>query len=87
MQSRYFKHNLDELQGDQALTLGLALEDCAFERPYEIFDITMVHKPCVTSPSVSSLAWFLFTLLKRLQDVGTCPAVDWNRYRDVLSHV
>lgn len=20
------------------------------------------------------------------QDVGTCPAVDWLRYRDVLSH-
>ena len=87
MQSRYFKHTLDKLQGDQTLTLGLALEDCAFERPYGIFDITMVHEPCVTSPSVSSLAWFLFTLLKRLQDVGTCPAVDWLRYRDVLSHI
>jgi hypothetical protein len=29
--------------------------------------------------------WFLFTLLKRLQDLGTCPAVDWLQYRDVLA--
>jgi hypothetical protein len=46
----------------------------------------MTHDSLKFSPAENSLAWFLFTLLKRLQDLGTCPAVDWLRYRDVLTH-
>ena len=45
----------------------------------------MTHESLDLSPAENSLAWFLFTLLKRLQDLGTCPAVDWDRYREVLA--
>ena len=45
----------------------------------------MTHESLKFSPAENSLAWFLFTLLKRLQDLGTCPAVDWDRYRKVLA--
>lgn len=52
-----------------------------------LFDLSLPHGPLDLSPSADgSLAWFLFTLLKRLQDLGTCPAVDWLSYREVLSH-
>ncbi len=50
------------------------------------FDKTTTHDRLKFSPAENSLAWFLFTLLKRLQDLGTCPAVDWDRYREVLAH-
>ena len=48
-------------------------------------DKTTTHDSLKFSPAENSLAWFLFTLLKRLQDLGTIPAVNWDRYRDVLA--
>ena len=72
--------------GLSTLSLGLALEDQAFDLNYGTFDLQFAHDNLQFSGASSSLAWFLFTLLKRLQDLGTCPAVDWLRYRDVLSH-
>ena len=45
----------------------------------------MTHDGLKFSPAENSLAWFLFTLLKRLQDLGTISAVNWDRYRDVLA--
>ena len=86
LQSAAFKKALDELAGERTLSLGLALENQAFERDYEISDLTYSHgQLTISKPEESSLAWFLFTLLKRLQALGTVPAVDWNRYRSVLS--
>lgn len=70
---------------DQTLSLGLALEDQAFALAYGTFDLTLTHGDLSFSHDACPLAWFLLTLLKRLQDLGTCPAVDWLRYRDVLS--
>jgi hypothetical protein len=86
LDSRHFLQTINQLLGDQTLTLGLAMEDRAFERSYPIFDQPMPHGELNLSPAENSLAWFLFTLLKRLQDLGTCPAVDWLRYREVLAH-
>ena len=45
----------------------------------------MAHESLDLSPAENSLAWFLFTLLKRLQELGTISAVNWDRYRDVLA--
>ena len=81
-----FQRALAKLCGDHTLSLGLALEDQAFARHYQTFDLGLTHGDLEFSGPACSLAWFLFTLLKRLQDLGTCPAVDWYRYRDVLSH-
>ena len=85
LQSGVFQQALKELTGDQTLSLGLSLTDQAFDLSYETDDRQLCHAELTFSGKACSLAWFLFTLLKRLQDLGTCPAVDWLRYRDVLS--
>jgi hypothetical protein len=87
IQSAAFRQTLAELNGDQTLSLGLALGDQGFSLAYDTFDLQLIHGEVELSGPACSLAWFLFTLLKRLQDLGTCPAVDWLCYRDVLSSV
>jgi hypothetical protein len=85
LHSSSFRQGLAAHTGDATLSLGLALEDQAFTLAYETFDLDLPHGELEFSGEACCLAWFLFTLLKRLQDLGTCPAVDWRRYRDVLS--
>jgi len=86
LQSASFRQALAKLCGDHTLSIGLALENQAFSLAYDTYDLQLCHGPVdFSGPAEHSLAWFLFTLLKRLQDLGTCPAVDWLRYRDVLS--
>jgi hypothetical protein len=79
LKSASFAEALQALQGDHFLSVGLALRDHAFDLPFSSGDLSY------SEAIEGSLAWFLFNLLRRLQDLGTCPAVDWNRYRDVLS--
>jgi len=81
LKSSAFSEALQALQGDQLLSIGVALEDHAFDLS------STPGSPSFSDAIEGSLAWFLFNLLRRLQELGTCPAVDWNRYRDVLSHV
>lgn len=76
MSSNAFSENWNALQGDLALDCCLALSDRSIDR----FD----ESPAV-SPAGNSLAFFLFRLLRRLQVLGTVPAVDWNRYGMVLA--
>ena len=71
-------------KGQGTLSLGLALNDQAFALSYGTYDLKLSHGDLEFSGEANSLAWFLFTLLKRLQDLGTCPAVDWQQYREVL---
>lgn len=85
LHSSSFRQQLASHRGDATLSLGLALEDQAFTLAYATFDLDLPHGKLDFSGEACCLAWFLFTLLKRLQDLGTCPAVDWLRYRDVLS--
>lgn len=86
LKSEAFAKTLQELHGDQTLSVGVALEDHAFDLAYGTFDLAMASAELSFSDSIQgSLAWFLFNLLRRLQDLGTCPAVDWNQYRQVLS--
>jgi hypothetical protein len=80
-----FSQALDSFKDAQTLNFGLALHDRAFLRQSKPFDLTLCHGKLYFSQPQGSLAWFLFTLLQRLQDLGTVPAVDWSRYRDVMS--
>ncbi|MFN6352936.1 MAG: DUF6602 domain-containing protein [Cyanobacteriota bacterium] len=83
-----FSDALIALQGEDTLSVGVALQDHAFDLAFASVEPQLTHGPLSLSPSKQgSLAWFLFNLLKRLQDLGTCPAVDWNRYRAVLSTI
>lgn len=70
-----FSTYLNTLVGASALDCGLALSD----RSFDMFDGTLVF-----SPKDHSLAYFLFRLLQRLQSLGTVPAIDWNRYANVI---
>jgi hypothetical protein len=86
LESASFRQALAKLCGVHTLSIGLALEDQAFSLAYNTYDLQLRHgRLDFSGPTEHSLAWFLFTLLKRLQDLGTCPAVDWLRYRNVLS--
>lgn len=70
-----FSTNLNTLVGASALDCGLALSD----RSFDLFDGTLTF-----SPVDHSLAYFLLRLLQRLQSLGTVPAIDWNRYANVI---
>jgi hypothetical protein len=60
----------------ESLDCGLALSDGAFDS----FDGSLrINK------NSCALAWFLFRLLKRLQSLGTVPAIDWNSYASALA--
>jgi hypothetical protein len=87
LRSPAFGETLQELQGDRRLCVGVALEDHAFDVPHRSSDLpsTAAGELMISDSIEGSLAWFIFNLLKRLQDLGTCPAVDWNQYRQVLS--
>jgi len=88
LNSSAFAEILASLQGNQTLSVGVALEDHAFDLAYDTFNLQLTHGPLSLSTSKQgSLAWFLFNLLKRLQDLGTCPAVDWQKYREVLGAI
>tara|TARA_R110001583_G_C5647501_1_gene408403 strand:+ start:576 stop:1334 length:759 start_codon:yes stop_codon:yes gene_type:complete len=70
-----FKAALVTPDNTAVLDCGLALSDRAFD---------VVEGAVVLSGQQCSLASFLFRLLNRLQALGTVPAIDWNRYAQVL---
>ena len=70
-----FNSKLSALTGHCSLDCGLALAD----RSFDTFD-----GPLTLSPNGHSLAFFLFRLLQQLQSLGTVPAIDWNRYANVI---
>lgn len=64
------------LTGDRRLDCGLAVSGASFDT----FDGAYMF-----GPNDNALVFFLFRLLKRLQSVGTVPAVDWAAYAQQLS--
>jgi hypothetical protein len=70
-----FDTNIRALSDTRALNCGLALSD----RSFDTFDGFMT-----LSQKGHSLAFFVFRLLQRLQSLGTVPAIDWNRYANVI---
>lgn len=65
-----------KLTGDRRLDCGLAVSGASFDT----FDGGYTF-----GPKDNALVFFLFRLLKRLQAVGTVPAVDWAAYAQQLS--
>jgi hypothetical protein len=70
-----FSTNLKSLVNMCTLDCGFALSD----RSFDMFEGVLTF-----SPANHSLAFFLFRLLQRLQSLGTVPAIDWNRYANVI---
>jgi len=60
------------------LNCGLAMNGCAFDTFSSDGGVMLSNKE-------TALMHFLFRLLGRLQQVGTVPAVDWEKYAEVLS--
>ncbi|WP_172587663.1 DUF6602 domain-containing protein [Shewanella xiamenensis] len=71
-----FLSNFVELQGQRKLDFVLALSDKSFD----VFEGANHF-----GPAKNSLAYFIFRLLQKLQSLGTVPAVDWNKYAEVMS--
>lgn len=66
-----------QLTEQQYLDCGLAVAGSSFD----IFDEDHSY---VYGPTDNSLIFFLFRLLKKLQSLGTVPAIDWNAYASQL---
>lgn len=65
------------LTGDRQLDCGLTVSGASFD--------TFDEGAYTFGPKDNALVFFLFRLLKRLQSVGTVPAVDWAAYAQQLS--
>lgn len=63
------------LSGNQILNCGLAVSGGCFD----IFDSNLQ-----VGPIKNSLAYFIFRLSQKLQSLGTVPAIDWNKYANVM---
>jgi hypothetical protein len=70
-----FWANHQALTAERRLDCCLALSD----RSADVYE-----GKAVLSEKECGLAFFLFRLLQKLQSLGTVPAVDWNRYAQVL---
>jgi hypothetical protein len=77
LSSREFPKALSALKDSRHLDCGLALSDRSFDQ---------YGASLYLSPARGSLAVFLFRLLGQLQQLGTAPAIDWNRYASVFGH-
>jgi len=72
-----FRKVLGGLKGSQQLNCGCALAHGSFD--------TFDPKGALTcSPSSGALIFFLFRLLKKLQSLGSVPAINWNAYSTAL---
>lgn len=74
-----FQDALRGLDADERLDLGCALSHGAFDVRYE------GAEPFVNeSAPERALIFFFMRLLKRLQSLGTVPAIDWTEYGRAL---
>ena len=62
------------------------LIDCGFAAAGASFDIFAGVGAYTFGPSDNALAYFIFRLLWKLQDLATVPAVEWMAYADQLSN-
>ncbi len=65
------------------LLIGYRSIDCGLSVSGGCFDI--FEKDLKIGPTKNSLAYFIFRLLQKLQELGTVPAIDWNKYALVVS--
>lgn len=74
--SEAFIRNYGALVDLQMLDCGLAVTGGCFD----VFEGELK-----VGPINNSLAYFIFRLLQKLNGLGTVPAVDWNKYAQVMS--
>lgn len=74
--SSAFTANHTSLTGNQFLNCGLAVSGGCFDT----FDGNLQ-----AGPISNSLAYFIFRLSQKLQSLGTVPAIDWNKYTEVMN--
>lgn len=75
LNSKAFTENLEALESDRTLDFGLALAGGTFDN---------FSGQITLGVAENALAYFLFRLLEKLQGLGTVPAVDWNKYAEVM---
>ena len=73
--SQAFHDNLSSLDQESTLDFGLALSGGTFDTFSDELTI---------GEADNALAYFLFRFLEKLQSLGTVPAVDWNKYAEVM---
>lgn len=71
-----FITNHTSLGHNQSLECGLSVSGGYFDT----FDGSLQ-----SGPLDNSLAYFIFRLLQKLQSLGTVPAIDWNKYAQVMN--
>lgn len=74
-----FEKHFNSLTGNQQLNCGLVLNDTCFD----IYD----NGKITFGPKDNALMYFLFRLLKKLQSLGTVPAIDWDAYARQLTEI
>jgi hypothetical protein len=72
-----FSKNHRALTENKSLNCGLAVAGGCFDDFEGNLKI---------GPTDNSLSFFIFRLLKKLNSLGTVPAVDWNKYASVMSN-
>lgn len=75
--------NSDAFQASHKSHAGLKALDCGLAASGGCFD--MFDGNMLVGPTYNSLAYFIFRFLKKINSLGTVPAVDWNRYAQVMS--
>jgi hypothetical protein len=73
--------------GAHHLDLGLALTDGAFDHVSSSANLEMVDVGLTYSPTGAQLIFFTMRLFRRLQSIGTAPAVDLAAYDRLLALV
>jgi hypothetical protein len=71
-----FKSTIDRLVKDEQIDLGCILRYGAFEAKYK----SPQSAQFIISPKKNVLIFFFLKLLYRLQQLGTCPAIDIEKY-------
>lgn len=78
--------NIKKHTDDTRVDIGLALLDRAFDHVQPPFNTHMLTKGLHLSPPDTQLLWFCLRLFRRLQAIGTAPAVDLDLYEKALTH-
>ena len=78
------KQQIQEYFGDARVDMGLAILDSSFDNVVAPYNEAMLTPGLHFSPEDTQLLWFCLRLFRRLQAVGTAPAVDLSLYEKAL---
>lgn len=87
LSGRVGRANIQKHTGQSHIDLGLALLDSAFDHVSEKSNRTLLSPGLTFSQTDVQLIWFAMRLFRRLQTLGTAPAVDLEVYERILDAV